>query len=90
MRIRPALTLQLDAQMTLPGILAKWVGPYIGGLASYLSYEQSGRSAPNHHNWGATIAVLSSFVGYDMQISRDLVAGAELGVNLAAGISFRF
>ena len=63
---------------------AKWEGPYIGGLASYLSYETSGRLAPNHRNWDATIAVLSGFVGYDMQISRDLVVGAELGVNLSA------
>ena len=41
-------------------------------------------SAPNHHNWDATITVFSGFAGYDMQISRDLVFGAELGVNLSA------
>ena len=89
MRIRRSLALPLAALMALPGAAAaqnaaKWEGGYIGGLASYLSYEQSGRLAPNHHNWDATIAVLSGFVGYDMQISRDLVVGAELGVNLSA------
>ena len=89
MRIRPSLALPLVALMALPGAAAaqnaaKWEGPYIGGLASYLSYEQSGRSAPNHHNWDATITVFSGFAGYDMQISRDLVFGAELGVNLSA------